>query len=108
MTSCIAENACLASLNNKRTPILSPALRPVLSCCYCVCLSCREQEELEGKTTVTPFVEELVRADTCAFVPGYFKYINETEATVLSILTFMPGMRVVVPAHERDFYVYQR
>ena len=44
----------------------------------------------------------------CAFVPGFFKYINETEATVLSVLTFMPGMRVVVPSHERDFYVFQK
>ena len=63
---------------------------------------------IEETKTVTPFVRKLVRADMCAFVPGFFKYINETEATVLSVLTFMPGMRVVVPAHERDFYAYQK
>lgn len=67
-----------------------------------------EQEEPVETKTITPFVQKLVRADMCAYVPGYFKHINETEATVLSVLTFMPGMQVVVPSHQRDFYVFER
>lgn len=34
--------------------------------------SSRKQAELENNVPVTPFVK-MVRADTCAFIPGYFK-----------------------------------
>lgn len=69
---------------------------------------CREQQQLENAMVITPFVETMARADMCAFVSGYFKFIAETEVTVLSILTFMPGMKVVVATHPGDFYVYQK
>ena len=58
--------------------------------------------------TVTPFAEDIVRHEMCAFVPGYFKFIAETEVTVQSILQFMRGMRVVVAVHPTDIFVYQR
>lgn len=58
--------------------------------------------------TVTPFAEDIVRHEMCAFVPGYFQFIAETEVTVQSIIQFMRGMRVVVAVHPTDLYVYQR
>lgn len=58
--------------------------------------------------TVTPFAGDIVRREMCAFIPGYFKFIAETEVTVQSIIQFMRGMRVIVAVHPTDIFVYQK
>ena len=55
-----------------------------------------------------PFHDEVVRGELCAFLPGYFQFIAETEVTIRSVVHFMPGMRVVVAVHPTDFPVYQK
>ena len=55
-----------------------------------------------------PFHGDVTRGDMCAFIPGYFQFIAETEVSIQSVVHFMPGMRVVVAVHLNDFSVYQK
>lgn len=48
-----------------------------------------------------PYTEELVRDNLCAFVSGGAAEVDQVEVTVMSILQFVPGMRVAI-ATEAD------
>lgn len=48
-----------------------------------------------------PYTEELVRNNLCAFVSGQAAEVDQVEVTVMSILQFVPGMRVAI-ATEAD------
>lgn len=56
----------------------------------------------------TPFREDLLRGDICAFLPGHFRFIQETIVSVKSIVHFMPGMRTVVAVHPNHFYAFNK
>lgn len=68
-----------------------------------------------GEVTAQPedfagmeFTKDVTRGQMCAFMPGYAVHLAETTVSVLSVLRFMPGMRVVVSAHPSDFDEYRR
>lgn len=62
----------------------------------------------DAKFAAIPFNDDVSRGEMCAFIPGYFQFIAETEVTIKSVVHFMPGMRVVVAVHLSDFPVYQK
>lgn len=55
-----------------------------------------------------PYTDDISRGQLCAFVPGYFEYLSETNLTVRSIQRFMPGMKVAIATAALDFHVYNR
>lgn len=64
-------------------------------------------EEVGGFSTMA-FASGLVRGELCAFVSSGAEVIGETDATVRSVLTFMPGVRVAIAVSEKDFFLFQR
>lgn len=67
-----------------------------------------ERHALYGDPGVDGFPGGLKRTHICAFIPGYFEFLPETDITVSSIVQFMPGMRIVIATHPMDFHVYNR
>ena len=61
-----------------------------------------------GEFTTMPFEGDLVRGDLCAFVSSSVQVIGETDATVRSVLAFMPGMRIAIAVVEKDFHLFHR
>lgn len=57
---------------------------------------------------MTPYTEDLVRGDLCAFTTGYFVFLKETESSVRSLQHFMPGVRVRVAVDPVYFSVFNR
>lgn len=58
-----------------------------------------------------PYTEELVRNNLCAFVSGQAAEVDQVEVTVMSILQFVPGMRVAIATEadgvaDFDMYVF--
>lgn len=54
------------------------------------------------------YTDDIRRGQLCAFLPGYFEFLGESNLTVRSIQHFMPGMRVAVATSTLDFHVYNR
>ncbi|CAM9279034.1 unnamed protein product, partial [Ectocarpus sp. 12 AP-2014] len=54
------------------------------------------------------FVGSTTINQMCVFLRGYFDLLAETRLSVSSVLEFMPGMRVAVATHPRDFQVFNR
>ena len=48
------------------------------------------------------------REQICVFLPGFFEFFHETNATIASIRKFMPGVRVTIATHPTDFHVFSR
>ena len=56
-----------------------------------------------------PYTDELVLGSLCAFVSGRAAEVDQVEVTVMSILQFVPGMRVAVATEAdgvNDFEMY--
>lgn len=58
--------------------------------------------------STTEYIGTTTHGHMCAFLQGYFEFLAETRVSVASILDFMPGMRVAIATHPRDFHAYQR
>lgn len=49
-----------------------------------------------------PFTKDLVRGNLCAFIAARADEVEQWEVTVMSIVQFVPGMRVAVAAEGED------
>eukprot|EP00904_Undaria_pinnatifida_P009837 jgi/Undpi1/5984/HiC_scaffold_2.g01258.m1 len=56
----------------------------------------------------TSFTGEIVCGDLCVFVSSSLGQLGETDATVRSVLTFMPGMRTAIAVSGEDFHLFDR
>lgn len=72
---------------------------------------------VEGKDETDTFFSEMAersytadlnRGNLCAFIAGRASEVDMWEVTVLSILEFIPGMRVAVAAEADGFKDYER
>lgn len=61
-----------------------------------------------GNPGDTIFTEDIKHSQLCAFMPGYFEFLGESELTVLSVLHFMPGIQMVIPTSFMDFHVFNK
>ncbi|CAM9423519.1 unnamed protein product, partial [Hapterophycus canaliculatus] len=61
-----------------------------------------------GDPAQTVHSGNVLRSEMCAFLRGYFEFLAETEVAVSSILQLMPGMRVGIATHPRDYHVFNR
>lgn len=82
--------------------------RPAAVICCTSSIERAEQDLPPLDPAMTPFGKGILRGELCAFVPGYFQFIAETEATVQSVVHFMRGMRIRVAVHPHEFYVYNK
>lgn len=55
-----------------------------------------------------PFVGDIMHGNICLFIPGYFEFFHEARLAVESVLTFMPGVRIVIATHPMDYHVFYR
>ena len=56
----------------------------------------------------TSFTGDIVCGDLCVFVSSSLGQLGETDATVRSVLTFMPGMRTAIAVSGEDFHLFDR
>lgn len=74
----------------------------------------RELEDVQGtvsffsKASQRPYSDGLVRGDLCVFIPARAEEIARWEVTVVSILQFVPGVRVAIAAEEDALDAYER
>lgn len=61
-----------------------------------------------SEASVLPYVNDLVRGNLCAFIAGSLDEVDEVEVAVMSVLQFLPGMRVAVAADNAAFDSYDR
>lgn len=61
-----------------------------------------------SEATVLPYVNDLVRGNLCAFMAGSLDEVDRVEVAVMSVLQFLPGMRVAVAADDAAFDAYDR
>lgn len=61
-----------------------------------------------GEFSAIPFDRDLIRGNLCAFISSSAQVIGETDASVRSVLTFMPGMRTAIAVSEKDFHLFDR
>eukprot|EP00904_Undaria_pinnatifida_P009847 jgi/Undpi1/5993/HiC_scaffold_2.g01267.m1 len=54
------------------------------------------------------FTGDIVCGDLCVFVSSSLGQLGETDATVRSVLTFMPGMRTAIAVSGEDFHLFDR
>ena len=54
------------------------------------------------------FTNEVPRGAVCAFVAGTESEVDQLEVTVMSILEFLPGVRVAIAAEDGSVDAYQR
>lgn len=66
------------------------------------------EEPPSVKPAGAPFIGDIMHGNICHFIPGYFEFFHETRLAVATILTFMPGVRVVVATHPMDYHVFYR
>eukprot|EP00903_Cladosiphon_okamuranus_P008190 g7887.t1 len=64
------------------------------------------QPEVDFAATI--FRGNITRGEMCAFMVGYFEFLEETTVGVSSVLHFMPGMRVGIATHPTDYDVFNR
>ena len=55
-----------------------------------------------------PFDRDLVRGSLCAFITARSDDVRQVEVTVMSILQFVPGIRVAIAAEENGFDAFKR
>lgn len=55
-----------------------------------------------------PFTDDLARGNVCAFIAGRAGEADLSKVTVMSILSFNPGMRVAVAAEDAGLGAFQR
>lgn len=55
-----------------------------------------------------PYTHDLARGNLCAFIAGRAGDADLTKVTVMSILSFVPGMRVAVAAEDAELGNYER
>ena len=67
-----------------------------------------EEDEDFDDFAATVFEKDIVRGNLCAFVSSSAELIGETDATVRSVLTFMPGMRTAIAVSDKDFHLFDR
>lgn len=60
------------------------------------------------KSASRPFFGDLAWSNLCVFLAGRAGDLDRLEATVASILQFVPGMRVAVAAAENSLDEYER
>lgn len=65
-------------------------------------------EEEFGELAAMPFEGDVARGNLCAFVSSSAQVIGDTDATVRSVLTFMPGMRTAIAVSDNDFHIFDR
>ena len=58
--------------------------------------------------TILPYMDDLVRGNICAFIAGDVEEVDQVEVAVMSVLQFLPGMRVAVATDNAGFHAYQR
>lgn len=74
----------------------------------------QESEDVQGtvsffsKASQRPYSDGLVRGDLCVFIPARAEEISRWEVTVVSILQFVPGVRVAIAAEEDALDAYER
>eukprot|EP00903_Cladosiphon_okamuranus_P017930 g16498.t1 len=61
-----------------------------------------------ANSAVVSYSGDITRGDLCAFMVGYFEFLPEASAAVSSVTHFMPGMKIGIATHPRDFHVYNR
>ena len=61
-----------------------------------------------GDPAVTPFVGNITHGNICVFIPGYFAFFHETKLAVETVLSFMPGVKVVIPTHPMEHHAFRR
>lgn len=54
------------------------------------------------------FGRGLVRGGLCAFITARSDDVHQVEVTVMSILQFVPGIRIVIAAEENGFDAFKR
>ncbi|CAM9820997.1 unnamed protein product [Ectocarpus fasciculatus] len=62
----------------------------------------------DADPSITEYIGTTTHGHMCAFLQGYFELLAETRVSVASILDLMPGMRVAIATHPRDFHAYYR
>ncbi|CAM9281756.1 unnamed protein product [Ectocarpus fasciculatus] len=68
--------------------------------------SSEESDRSDHSTAV--YVGSTTTNQMCVFLRGYFDLLAEARLSVSSVLHFMPGLRVAVATHPRDFQVFNR
>lgn len=68
----------------------------------------KDAQSMFAEATVLPYVNDLVRGNLCAFVSGHLDEVDQVEVAVMSVLQFLPGMRVAVAADSAGFDAYDR
>lgn len=61
-----------------------------------------------NKFAAMPFEKDIARGNLCAFVSASAEVIGETDATVRSMLTFMPGMHTAIAVSDHDLSLFER
>lgn len=61
-----------------------------------------------SKASRRPYSDGLVRGDLCVFIPARAEEIARWEVAVVSILQFVPGVRVAIAAEEDALDAYKR
>ena len=80
----------------------APSLLPL------VAAEVEDAQSMFADATVLPYANDLVRGNLCAFVSSSAEVIGETDATVRSVLTFMPGMRTAIAVSDQDLSLFKR
>lgn len=66
------------------------------------------QEINDVDPSLTEFSPNITMGQLCIFIPGHPELHHVTEVSILSIIFFMPGTRVVVATHPENFDSYNR
>lgn len=67
-----------------------------------------DAQSMFDDATISPYVNDLVRGNLCAFIAGDVDEVDQVKVAVMSVLEFVPGMRVAVAAESEGFHSYQR
>lgn len=63
-------------------------------------------ESMVEDPAATVYVRNVTRGELCAFVLGYFTFLPEINGSVHSVLSFMPGMRIIWFCSWNVFFSY--
>lgn len=67
-----------------------------------------EEDEDFDHFSAMVFEKDIVFGNLCAFVSSSAELVGETDATVRSVQTFMPGMRTAIAVSDEDFQLFDR
>ncbi|CAM9226822.1 unnamed protein product, partial [Hapterophycus canaliculatus] len=65
-------------------------------------------EEEVKDPSATEYFGNVTYGEICAFLRGYFEFLPEVNASVSSVIDFMPGVRVGIATGHKDFHVFNR